>query len=326
MAQGLLGSITKYNRIAQITFAERLAENTAVFNANSGACLTLGTEVVPGMGATDTYWARSSTAGAARRDITSTSSITKIADSNAAEKKAKQFCKYTPYAMSISAIHNTADAVGNAQREEDYIRARSVQLADDAARLMANVALSAVYGAIQNTTANINDQSASTITSNMLQDTLQKVGDQQGMLSHVMMHSAVRSKLVTTSISANRYDDVAPVLNGADPATLGRMQVITDNTNMSAGSPAVYRTYFMKPQSVIVNMRETVPLFWEVDELTENISLFSGGEFEVQVAVPGYTYAGTDNPTDATLATQASWTQKAVQDSAIGITLLKSLA
>ena len=326
MAQGLIGDLTTHTITAQDAFAERLAEKTAIFNAASGGCITLGNNVVPGLATTDTYFSRSSTAGAVRRDITSSSAITKVADANTAEKRAKQFGKYTPYSLSVSAIQNLADEMGRPISAEEYARVRAIQVADDLMKMQASIALSAAYGAIQNVSANINDQSASSVTANFLQTTLQKVGDQQGDLTHMFAHSAIRSTLVTTSITANRYDDVAPVINGADPATLGRMQVITDNSNMYSGSPAVYRTYFMRPGTIIVDVKETVPMAWTLDRLTENIGIYLSGEFEITVKVPGFTYAGADNPTDTVLATQASWTQTAVQDKAVGMVLLKSLA
>jgi hypothetical protein len=72
-----------------------------------------------------------------------------------------------------------------------------------------------------------------------------------------------------------------------------------------------YKSIFVTENAVVVLDEETVPLTVTTSTLYDNAMISSLVEYNQDLRVKGFSYAGADFPADSLLATTASWTLKA---------------
>ena len=169
----------------------------------------------------------------------------------------------------------------------------------------------------------INDQALAVITSDMVLDTLQLMGEYANELTHVVMHSAVRTKL-------QKLDKLTVGVPGSANSGIetyeGRI-VVVDDTNVPA--VGVYTTYFCAAGALAYSDGSDPAKFIELDR-----DILQGDDITTSrkrfiVHPMGTTFDGTPagvSPTNAELAAVGSWSaEDTAEDKRYPVRVLKHL-
>ena len=181
------------------------------------------------------------------------------------------------------------------------------------------------------------DDSGVTVTPERLIDAKLKLGDNANLVKYMIANSKVAGDLEKLKLLTYDTGGADTFVNGMVPRVLN-MNLIQDDTLTATAS--VYKSYLSKEGSMVYKLRNR-----KGSSIT-NKDVFNVGGVEIELVRAGTTaggvdqfitrvsmlvhpngmaYAGASNPTNATLATGASWSKAANDDKLIGIVQYLSL-
>jgi len=160
---------------------------------------------------------------------------------------------------------------------------------------------------------NLGDSPSSTITTDLLVQTLAKFGDAASRIAVWVMHSKVFFNLVQQQIAAN-IDGVSNFnVASASPITLNRPVLVTDSAALEvtgSPTPTEYITLGLTADAVTLEDSEEEFMYSDLITGRENMVVRLQGEFAYNVGVKGFkwdTANGGINPTNASLGTGTNW-------------------
>ena len=175
------------------------------------------------------------------------------------------------------------------------------------------------------------DDAGVTVTPERLIDAKLKLGDNADKFKYMITNSKVAGDLEKLKLLTYDTGGAETFVNGMIPRILN-MALIQDDTLTATAN--VYKSYLSQPETMIYKLRN------RAGSSITNKDIFNVGGIEIELVRAGTTaggidqfitrtsmlvhlngmaYAGATNPTNATLATGASWTKAADDDKLIGI-------
>lgn len=161
-----------------------------------------------------------------------------------------------------------------------------------------------------------NSSSGVYLTPTALANARSEMGDRIDFISDVLMRSEVANDLLGAQISSTVTGIGDTAARTGIPALLGLRPIIYDNAAFktaavtSSSTLSKWYSYLLGPGVLEIELIGA-PQFSgaiEVKNSEEQQRIVLRGDMDFVIRVPGFTYAGTANPSDATLATAGSWT------------------
>lgn len=153
------------------------------------------------------------------------------------------------------------------------------------------------------------DNSGSTVTNQMLVNTLRQLGDASDRIVAWVMHSKVFFDLMEEQ-STNLIDRVAgATIYEGTVGTLGLPALVTDSDALiNSGSPDTYNTLALTPNALAA-LQDGEPTESDgINRGNENLEFEIQGEHDFTAKVKGHDYtSSTVNPDDTALGTQGNW-------------------
>lgn len=301
-----------YNEQFFAGYTERLERNLAVFNANSANSIIMSSDVTNGEFIKESFLAKISGL-VTRRDLTSNSSAAQVGPTQGEIVKVDRSIKIGPATFTDESVHKANMSL------DEMVFLIGQQAADEVLKEHIDSALYSLKGAYNVTALSnglVQDDSANTMTHNILNNGLAKFGDRASNIVAWVMHSAVFFQLQGQAIT-DKIDSVAgTVIYGGSPGTLGRPVVVTDsdalldNGSSSVSTDNFYTTYGLVSGAAEIQETRIGGLLVERVGGTENIYTRYQAEENFAVGLKGMAFnTSTANPTMAQLATNSNWTQ-----------------
>lgn len=289
---------------------EVLTQASNYFNS-AGGVLRLTTRSAIGEFVKESFLANIANA-VTRRDLTSVADVTDLAQAMGEIVSVKINRKYGPVGQTLDSFRK----VGMDSSPEALSYLIGTQVAKGMEVDMLNNAIRAGVTALKNAAAVNYDGSAGTMTASRLQYGVAKFGDKSGAIRAFIMHSKAYHDLVQHQLTPANAGETATgaVVYGGTPATLGRPVIVTDSTAlMLDDSPDLYYTLGLTENGLVVENTEEEQIVQELVTGKENLLVRLQGEWAYNLGVKGFKYntAQGANPTDAIVATAASWTASA---------------
>jgi len=307
MATGKASDFVIYNDQMRGGLIETLAQMSNYFNT-AGGVLRLSTKARAGEYAKESFMADIANA-VTRRDTTSVSTATDLAQTMAEIISVKINRKYGPVAQTLDSFKKIqADSSDQAL---SYLI--GTQLAKGMQVDMLNNAIRAGVCALKNQSAVVYDGSAGTCTASRLQYGLSKFGDNAGNIKAFIMHSKAYGDLIQNQMipASNGEGAAQAVVYGGSPATLGRPVIVTDSSALILDdSPDLYYTLALTENALVVEESEESTIIAQMVTGLENLVIRLQGEWAYNMGVKGFKWdvsTGGANPTDATVATAGNW-------------------
>ncbi len=310
MAAGLESDMKIYQEQFAGRVNELLAQQGNVFNAASNGAIRLSTQSRRADYVYNSLFSNVSGI-AARRDLTSLSTVTDTKLSQVENVAVKLSRKIIPIGMARDAFRK---AFGNYSQAE-FTDIVAEQAANAMQIEMCDTALLAVRAALKNESASYyTETSMGSISSQTMVNILKKMGDRADRIVCWVMHSKAYYDLVLNQISAN----ITPLSNfniaTGTPVTLNRPVIITDSASLKTqlNSPDVdnYFTLGLVAGAVeIVNSESQEVVVQDVTGL-ENLVVRFQGEYAYNLGVKGFAYdvsSGAANPSSTTIGTGSNW-------------------
>lgn len=327
MATSLPSDMKVYNEQFFAGYTESLERNLAVFNANSNNTIIMSSDVTNGEFIKESFLAKVSGL-VTRRDNTSISDATALKATQGEIVKVDRSIKIGPVEFTDEAIHK-----GNMTLDEMLFLMGQQAAEEVMAEHIDSVlyGLSGAYGVSALANGLVQDSSSATITHNILNNGLAKMGDQAQKVSAWVMHSSVYHDLVGQAIT-DKIDTVASAtIYGGSPGTLGRPVVVTDSDALfSNGSSSVstdnyYTTYGLVLGAAEIKETRVGNVLIERVGGKENIINRLQAEENFALGLKGMAFdTSTANPTVAQLATSSNWTQAHTSLKALGGVQIKT--
>jgi hypothetical protein len=302
-------------------YVDVLQENTNVFNTASGGAIRLQPIEREGEYYTETFWPEVDLIGP--RDPTSDADQEDTAMGDEETNSIKVNRKIKPVAFSFDALRKA----GKTAEEISFVMGEHVarQVAQDYVK----VAVLALSAALQNVPALEAADEDAMLSSVMLHRGAATLGDQSQRIVAYAGHSKPYHDLVRAQINGtDAVDAVAgAVLYGAGPATFGKPFVASDNEAFyladahSDGTTDLYQTLALTAGAVTIEESEPAQIVNQLVTGKENLKQRIQGEYAFNVKLKGFAYDVQTqgvNPSDAVLASAASWTQKYASPKSLG--------
>jgi hypothetical protein len=197
---------------------------------------------------------------------------------------------------------------------------------------MLNRGIYAVRAAIEKNKATLAaGDGTATVTYSLLNTALSKFGDASGSIVAWVMNGKVFHDLVGDGLANIKTDNVAGgIVATGTTGTLGRPAFVTDADGLtmkdiSTGLVDTTSVLGLTANALEIAETEAREIFSETIGGKENLRTRVQGESDVLITVKGYTYGGTDNPTDAVLGASTSWAQSSTDAKATAGVLVNVL-
>lgn len=328
MAQSLASNFTLYHAEFNGGFNETLQQNAAAFNGASRGAMRIVPQRLRGHYDKESFFDNISTL-VARRDITSTSTVSDTALTQDEIIGVKLNRKVGPIGISLDALKKIGQGE-DAQREASFLIGQQAATAIQVDYL--NTALKAAEAALDNVSALEHDRTAGTMRSEDMVDGLAKFGDAAGRILVWVMHSKVYYDLVKDQLADAVYRaDGVQIVQGV-PATLGRPVIVTDSASLietdgvSTGVDA-YSTLGLQAGAIEVVESEPPTMVSDLVTGYENMFYRVQGEHAYNLRLRGFKWDVTNggaNPADATLATGSNWDKAVTSDKLLPGVIVKS--
>jgi hypothetical protein len=315
-----VSGLTFFDELIELTVLEDLYQQSNLFNEAAGNTIQLDASGWAGRSKTSTFFQES--ALVQRRDPSGTGNLTPVVPLNASRKEIKVY-------RSTPLVFRRQDWVDQNMRTEEGQALFALQLSKQMREDMFNTAVSALLGALLAEGAGVlYDAFALTpayLTASYLNRGNALLGDMSNNITHYLLHSVAWHNLIHDALNNTTLAfsaGPAAIYNGA-PVTLGRSAIVSDSSPLYVpGSASIttddyYYSMGLKPGAVTLSMLEAAPVITFTQQsgtasaVPANITYLMQAEYEYSISIPGMTYGGADNPTNATLATSGSWTRVA---------------
>ncbi len=299
MAIGTISDFVIYDELFNTVYVEKLAQMTDGFNGASNGALILTSASKIGNFEKEAFIA-AMTGIVKHRDPTSLSALTPDSLSQV-EKVAVKINRG-------SLIENTLDMFKKIGKDGgSFTVAAAEALAMSAAQDQLNTTIASLMGAIQSEAGMVDGDGTAAIAYQDIANLMAKYGDQLGSIDLLLMHSSTYYSLMGTAIAEKLWNVAGNTINeGANP-TMGIPVLVTDSTDldMTVGKGVMALT----TGAATVTDSEVATAAIQQKLGLENIVMVYQTEFAYNVEIKGYSYdvANGISPTNAVLATPATW-------------------
>lgn len=316
MATGTINNFTVYQAQFQTGLFERVAQNTAAFNAASAGCIVLETKLHPGNFLQQANFLLG--AGLRVRTLSSVADISDVPLTQGEEVAPKVSWADGPYG-------DTADAFAKiSQDPAELYYILGQQAGEKLAQMMLNSACAALkgllfasdaaFGACQYDSSGLSAND--TVNYKNLIRAIAKLGDRGQQVSCWLMDGASLYKLTEASVDTATDLVAGATISRGTAATLGRPVIATDSSYLRVDASSVANDksliYGLVPGAVRVIVSEETRVV--MDDITGKVNLIkryqSEGAYTVYVRGAKWSTSAV-NPSDATLATKTNWTKNA---------------
>ena len=293
-------------QIASMAYIEKLQQNVNAFNQASNGAILLTTESLIGdVEKEDFFKEMASSALAKHRDPLSLADITP----EILEQISKDNIKVNRYAY----IANTLDSFTKKGWTADTFSMLAGEASANASTEdMLNTLIASGMGAIQSNPGMVDGDGTTDITYEDFPSLLGKFGDKLDAIKILVMHSSTYYALMDTAVAEKLWNVAGNSINeGANP-TFGIPVLVTDSPalDMATGKGMMVLT-----DTALVGVdSEVLTIDAGTRRGQENIILEMQREYAFSIRVKGYSYntaTAGENPDNATLALDTSWTQSA---------------
>jgi hypothetical protein len=303
MAVGDYTNFTIYEDEFYGAMNETLVQNTEVFNAASNQAIVLEPDPSVGNFQREAFYESIGQGLVDRRDRGSTAS--KTPDSLSSDDMTR------PNLARGYFVANTLDSLKRINADPGEF---SLAVGEQVAKAMQvdylNTLLLCGTTAIQANGTAVLDNSGSTVTNQMLVNTLRQFGDASERIVAWVMHSKVFFDLMEEQ-STNLIDRLAgATIYEGTVGTLGLPALVTDSDELViSGSPDTYKTLGLTPNGLAA-LQDGEPTESDgINRGNENLEFEIQGEHDFIADIKGFDYTDSAaNPDDATLGTQGNWT------------------
>lgn len=292
------------NELVKTSMTEVLMQQVENFNAGTNGAIVLSSHYI--MGDNQDYSKLAEIANlVGRRDISSSADATVKAINSTDQRSV--VCYFSTGSIEFKKV----DARRYGSDVSAFSMAIGEQIGVGFMNYMLNRGIYAVRAGIESAgaTAVVGDGTG-TATYTLLNNGLAKFGDASSSIVAFVMNGKVYHDIMGDGIANVKTDSVAGgIINSGATGTLGRPAYVTDASglNMTAGSAILGLT----KNALEIAETEAREIFSETVGGKENLVTRIQAESDVLVTVKGYTYGGTDNPTDAVLGLSTNWSQSA---------------
>jgi hypothetical protein len=297
--------------IVKTAMTEVLMQNINNFNAGTNGAISLSSHYIMGDSADYSKLAEIANL-VGRRDIAADTDAT-VKSLNSADSKSV-ICYFSTGSIEFKKV--------DARRYGSDVNAFSMAIGEQIGvgfmNYMLNRGIFAVRAAIEANKATLAaGDGTGTATYTLLNTGLSKFGDASGSIVAWVMNGKVFHDIVGDGLANVHTDNVAGnIIATGTTATLGRPAFVTDADGLtmkdiSTGLVDTTSILGLTANALEIAETEAREIFSETVGGKENLKLRVQGESDVLVTVKGYSYAGTDNPTDAVLGLASNWTQSA---------------
>ena len=327
MAIGKASDFQIYNEEVHGAFVETIQQEIDAFNGASDNGIRLVNDFHIGDYARETFF---DVIGSliTRRDTTSVSAATDLAPTSDEFIGVKRNYKIGPIANTLDAWRK----MGEDQSMLSFVVGQ--QIARALPQVMLESALMSLEGFLDaySSGALEEDDTAATVTTGGLVDTLAKQGDAAANLAVFVMHSKVYYDLLKDQITNAVYRANGVSIMQGTPATLGRPVVVTDSASLvetdgvSTGVDA-YSTLALFPGAATVAISEPPTLVTDLVTGLDNIVYRVQGEGAYTVRLRGCEWDianGGANPDDAALALGTNWDAQVASNKLLPGAILKT--
>lgn len=290
---------------------ELLAQNGEAFGTASNGAMRLSTRSILGNYEYSSFFANLGSTLTARRDLTSVTSQTDTALTQAQNISVKLNRKMIPVAQTRDAFRKVFGQFSATEFSgivaEQYANAMQLE--------MLNSSLAAAANALKQQTASyVTESSLGSISTNSLFTSLAAMGDRADRVVCWVMHSKVYYDLVKSQTSANITGVSNFTVATATPITCNRPVLVTDSASLLANlnSPDVQDYYTLGLTADAVNVENTEDQEIVVQDVTglENLVIRIQGEYAYNLSLKGFKWDvsnGGANPSDANVALGTNW-------------------
>lgn len=141
-----------------------------------------------------------------------------------------------------------------------------------------------------------------------------ELGDGFNRVGHILMRSESFGDLVEGQIAGNVTGIADKVSFGGIPATLNTAYSVWDSAHLYTADAGLDKWYSYLLGANVLEVEVTkAPVFYEPQfiNVSEQAQIILRGDLDITIKVPGLSFTGTANPTEASLATAGNWTLKA---------------
>lgn len=306
MAAGKASDFVIYEDQMRGGIIETLTQASNYFN-QAGGVLRMSTISRRGQFHQESFLANIANA-VTRRDLTSVSDATILAQTMAEIISVKLARKYGPVDQTLDAFRKVEMQAG----PEALSYLIGTQVAKGMEIDMLDSACRAGVTCLKNAAAVYYDGTGGTMTASRLTYGLAKFGDNAGKIKAFIMHSKPYFDLIQAQMvpAANGEGAANAVVYGGSPATLGRPVIVTDSAALLVDdSPDLYYTLALTESGLVVENSEEELMVTELVTGKENILARLQGEWSYNLGAKGFKYDTTKgaNPTNALVATASSW-------------------
>jgi hypothetical protein len=310
MTAGLASDFKVYQEYFNGRVNELLAQNGDIFNAASNGAITLTTKNHKGDYDYESLFSNVSGL-AARRDTTSTSTVTDSKLSQDEHVNVKLNRKLIPVAQSRDAFRKIFGAFDSTE----FTDILATQAANAMQIEMCDTALLAVSRALkQQSTSYYTESSLGSISSQTLVNMLKKMGDRADRVVAWVMHSKQYYDLVLNQISSA----ITPLSNfniaTGTAVTMNRPVIITDSASLKTQftSPDVdnYICLGLVRNAITVENSEEQEIVVQDVTGLENLMVRFQGEYAYNLGLKGFKWDVTNggaNPTSTNVALGTNW-------------------
>jgi len=335
MATGTLANMTTFDQQFYGGFMDRVQTKLNVFNAESLGTMNLSALFHRGFYSEEAFF--NNTMTIKDRDPASTATVTPDSIGSDSVKKVKVY-KHITAAQSLQSFRTqglSMDEIGFQMgthagdlilQEWRESAVSSLAGAFDIASLQPAQADEVVLDISADAGAGVFD--VGTMISAM-----PLFGDATARLRAVVMHSHVYWPMVAAAAGNLATPTTADfAVQAGIPATLGLPIIVVDSPALidagaGPGGKDVYRTFILAEGAVGVQESEAPYTDTDKDLTKENAEMLFKTELAYSLGVKGISYtSGTDHPTNAELATAASWTKKYASKRDLPGIMVKSVA
>lgn len=311
--------------IVKTSMTEVLMQQVENFNTGTNGAISLSSHYI--MGDSQDYSKLAEIANlVGRRDITADTAAT-VKALNSIDSKSV-VCYFSTGSIEFKKV----DARRYGSDVNAFSAAIGEQIGVGFVNYMLNRGIYAVRAAIEANQATLAaGDGTTTATYTLLNTALSKFGDASGSIVAWVMNGKVFHDIVGDGLANIKTDNVAGgIVATGTTGTLGRPAFVTDAAGLTmkdiaTGTADTTSILGLTRGALEIAETEAREIFAETVGGKENLVSRIQGESDVLITVKGYTYGGTDNPTDAVLGAKANWSQSATDKKATAGVLINVL-
>ncbi len=324
MAETIYSDLKIYNDQFWTGFNEQVEQEINGFNEASNGTLLLTSEGLKGHFTQESF-VKYLSGLISRRDIGSVAGVSDLQIEMGENASVKLNRKVGP-------VKATYDSFKKANLSmDDFAMLLGQKAGVDEPQEQLNTLLLAIYAALSNVSAVIQDSSSETMSHIQLAKTLRKFGDKASRLRAWVMHSTSYFDLVQQSIADKLFEVAGVIVYGGTPATFNRPVIVTDSSSLilTSPNPDQYITFALTAGAgSCINSEDQTLVIQDITG-EANLSQRYQAEYAYNLMVKGFTWDisnGGINPDGTALGTNTNWDKTSADNKSIAGAMLLTKA